>query len=180
MLRDGTQSSQALVSVAGAAGDIAAKVSSAAWVPFVGPIVAGVGIALGFIFNRKGPKQKIATTAIVNDLEPLLKQNLDGYLSGPRTKTSQAAALKNFDDAWTFLTSSAGCGNRDMGNPGKACIADRSRSGRWDWFSYYRDPIATDQAKEDTFGSMLNVAGMPEGLENALLPAGLILLALVM
>lgn len=106
--------------------------------------ITGVTAALRAIFSRKGPAQREAATAIVNDLEPLLQQNLQAYLSGPRTVSNQQAALANFDSAWQLLTSSQYCGNPALGDPGRACIADRSRGGRWDWASYYRDPIASD------------------------------------
>ena len=135
---------QAATAGAQAGGAIATTMVSTAWIPVVGAAVAGVTLALALIFNRKGPKQKRATTAIVNDLEPLLKQNLDAYLSGPRTSADQAAALKNFDDAWEWLASSQALGNPEMGNPGQWAIGDRNRGGKWDWFAYYRDPIAND------------------------------------
>lgn len=127
----------------------------AAWataaIPVVGPIIAGVTVALMLIFGRKGPKQRRATTEIVNKVEPLLKKNLDGYLSGPRTRAAQEQALANFDAGWQYVQEY--CGIPEMGNPGKACISDR-QSGAciwrdeanecWNWFKGYRDPIAND------------------------------------
>jgi hypothetical protein len=112
-----------------------------------GPIGAAVGaaaFALTMLFTRKGPQQRVATTQVVNDLEPILRQNVDGYLSGPRTPESQAAALQNFDQGWAYLVSAQACGNSQMGNPGKACISDRARGGQFDWHRLYRDPIASD------------------------------------
>lgn len=145
MLRSGAQVAQTSVQIGGGVATAIGTAAHAAWVPFVGPIVAGVGVAIALIANRKGPRQKVATTQIVDELEPLLAENLDGYFSGPRTAASQAAALKNFDDAWAWLTSSQACGSADMGNPGKACISDRQRGGKWDWFAMYRDPIEQDK-----------------------------------
>ena len=118
----------------------------------IGPVVylaisaaiTGVTAGIRAIFNRKGPAQREYATAIVNDLEPLLQQNLQAYLSGPRTVSNQQAALANFDSAWQLLTSSQYCGDPALGDPGRACIVDRSRGGQWDWASYYRDPIAND------------------------------------
>lgn len=137
-----------------------ASAMGAAWataaIPVVGPIIAGVTVALMMIFGRKGPKQRVATTEIVNKVEPLLQQNLQGYLSGPRTVSSQAQALANFDAGWQFILDN--CGIPEMGNPGKACISDRQagactwqEAGEcWDWFKGYRDPIANDpQVKPD-------------------------------
>lgn len=85
-----------------------------------------------------------ATTQIVNGLEPLLKANSLAYLAGPGTCADQAAALAAFDSAWLWLQSPRACGNGAYGSAGNACISDRSRSGRWPWAAYYRDPIAND------------------------------------
>jgi hypothetical protein len=111
-------------------------------IPIVGPIIAGVTIALMAIFSRKGPKQKVATTEIVNKVEPELQKNLAGYMSGPRTRSSQAQALENFKAGWAYVVEY--CDTPAMGNPGKACVNDRNRGGQWDWWSYYYDPIAND------------------------------------
>lgn len=111
-------------------------------IPVIGAVVAGVTLALIAIFSRKGPKQRVATTQIVNKVEPLLQQNLAGYMAGPRTVTSQAQALENFKAGWQYVVDN--CDVPVMGNPGKACVADRQRGGQWDWFSYYYDPIAND------------------------------------
>jgi hypothetical protein len=102
------------------------------------------------IFSRKGPAQKVASTNIVNQLEPQLQRNLSAYRNGPRTRANQSAALANFDAAWAYLASSQACGSPDLGNPGKACISDRARGGKWDWFRMYRDPIANDESVSDS------------------------------
>jgi hypothetical protein len=94
------------------------------------------------LFNRKGPKQKVATTEIVNKAEPLLQENLVGYMAGPRTQSSQAQAMENFKAGWQYVVDN--CNVPVMGNPGQECVRDRQRGGEWDWFSYYYDPIAND------------------------------------
>jgi hypothetical protein len=100
------------------------------------------------IFSRKGPKQKVATTKIVDAVEPHLQDNLRGYLEGPRTRTSQAQALENFKAGWQYVVER--CGIPEMGDPGQRCISDRQHGGKWDWWSYYYDPIANDpRVKED-------------------------------
>ena len=149
----GAQITNTAITAGGQAATAIGIAQGAAWVPLVGPIVAGVALAVGLLLNRKGPRQKVETTKIVDQLEPLLKQNVEGYLAGPRTRTSQAAALKTFDDAWAWLTSADGCGNPEMGEPGDRCISDRQQGSCkwndaagscWNWFKGYRDPIATD------------------------------------
>ena len=111
-------------------------------VPVIGAVVAGVVLALTLLFNRKGPKQRVATTEIVNKVEPLLQENLAGYMAGPRTVSSQAQALENFKAGWAYVVEY--CDTPAMGNPGQACVRDRQPGGQWDWRSYYYDPIAND------------------------------------
>ncbi len=118
---------------------IAATAWGAAAVPIIGVAVAGVTIGLMLLYSRKGPKQKVATTAIVNDVEPKLQANLEGFLAGPRTWESKEQALANFDAGWQWVVDN--CDVAEMGAPGKACVADRQRGGKHDWFALYRDPI---------------------------------------
>lgn len=120
--------------------------SGATWatslIPVIGPIVAGVTIGLSLLWNRKGPKQKVATTAVVDQVEPLLKENVAGYLSGPHTQSSQRQALANFDAGWAWVVDH--CDIPEMGDPGQRCVSERQAGGRWDWFALYRTPIAND------------------------------------
>lgn len=164
------------VQAGGAAVTAVGVATGASWVPIVGPIVAGVSLALGLLFARKRPRQKVLATQIVNEIEPLLKQNLEGYLAGPRTRASQAQALKNFDDAWAWLTSAEACGNPDLGDPGRWCIEDRQRGGKWDWFAMYRDPIANDPEVRD--GTWPATAGVFDA--RLLIAAALIALAVAL
>jgi hypothetical protein len=151
----------------------------------IGAAVAGVALGLQLILNRKGPRQKVASTQIVDELEPLLRNNIEAYMSGPRTRSSQAAALQNFDDAWSYLISDQACGNAQLGNPGKACIADRVQGGKWDWFIRYRDPIAQDaEVKDDPVADSISQflpSASAETIEQigSLLPFGLLALALL-
>lgn len=138
----------------GAAGAVITAVGSsssmagtalAAVVPVIGPVIAGVMIALTLLFNRKGPKQKVATTKIVDAVEPKLKENRDAYLALPvHYYSAQQAALANFDAGWAYVQQH--CNIPEMGEPGTRCTNDRQRGGQWDWFVYYRDPIANDTA----------------------------------
>lgn len=168
----------AATAAAGAAA--AAGVISTAWIPVIGPAVAAVTLGISAIINRKSGRQKVAATQIVDELEPMMQRNVEAYLEGPRTRTSQAVALKNFDDAWVWLTSSAACGNPELDKAGRACITDRSPGGRWDWFSYYRDPIANDaDVRQDTaVEAMLGLdLSSPDAAAKWLVPALLVLIA---
>ncbi|HBY62789.1 MAG TPA: hypothetical protein DEH78_23445 [Solibacterales bacterium] len=171
---------EAATSAAAIAAPAALKAAGAtAWVPIVGPAIAAVSLGIGLWMNRKGPTQKVASTNIVNEAEPHLAANVQAYLASARTRTNQAASLANFDRIWAHITSPQGCGTPDLGNPGKACIRDRDRGGRWDWFALYRDPIAQDPEVQDDPGPLSAEAlGQPEGLHRSLLPLSLILLAL--
>lgn len=111
-------------------------------IPVIGPIIAGVTFGISKLFNRQGPRQKVATTLIVDKVEPLLQQNLNGYMSGPRNISSQAQALANFDAGWTYVVNN--CQIPEMGDPGIRCVRERQAGGQWDWFARYRDPIAND------------------------------------
>ncbi len=179
------------ISVGGGIATAAGLAAHAAWVPVVGVAVAAVTFALGLFFARKGPQQRIISTKIVDQLESDpqfgMAANLAAYFDGPRTRASQAQALANFDAAWEWLRSADACGNPELGNPGRACIEDRQRGGRWDWFAMYRDPIANDpnvrdDALADTISSVLpglDAQTMAMVSEYAL-PAGLILLAVLL
>ena len=107
-------------------------------IPVVGPIIAGVTIGLTMLFARKGPKQKVATTAIVDKVEPMLRQNVDAYLADP-TAAKQQQAIANFNAGWQYVVEH--CGIPEMGTPGRNCISERDRGGRWDWYALYADPI---------------------------------------
>jgi hypothetical protein len=83
----------------------------------------------------------VTVSQYVDDLEPLLRANRDVYLGGPHTAVRRDAALRYFDQQWTWLKSSQACGSHLLGTAGQRCIDDRSRTGHWSWEAYYRDPI---------------------------------------
>jgi len=117
------------------------SVWATAAIPFIGPIVAGVTIGLALLFSRKSGGQKIAATQIVDEAEPLLADNVAGYLSN-RTPEAQIQALGNFDYVWSQITSPSMCNNPQLGSAGQRCISERVAGGKWDWFALYRNPIA--------------------------------------
>lgn len=145
-----------------------------------GPVGAGIALAGSLISalvatSGCGPTCVLASN-IVDRLEPQLKANRDAYLSGPRTTTNQAAALANFDAAWQWLSSVQACGAAELGDAGRRCISDRSPGGKWDWFAYYRDPIANDPTVQvGAFPFFSSSGGGPSG-GAMLLAFGLLLL----
>lgn len=176
----------ATTSVLAATGVIAGSTAAIA-LPIIGVVVAGII----FWLNRKGPQQKIETTKIVNDAEPLLKQNLAVWNSSPKTKSIQTQMLANYDAVWAKVVQL--CSDSRYGDPGHACVNDRLPSGKFPWSVYYRDPIANDpNVQPDTVvgsvtdsaigassavSSMIHsVTGIDVGVGGALLGLGAILL----
>jgi hypothetical protein len=155
--------SQAVGAAAGAASTTistpavatALGLSSSTAALIAGPVIGGIAIALMAWLNRKGPQQKIATTQIVNEAEPILAQNRDAFLAGPKTAADKEFAVAVYNKIWSEVV--AMCSNPQMGNPGKACIADRQRGGRWDWASYYLDPILEVEPATPSVGSSLGL-----------------------
>lgn len=85
---------------------------------------------------------KDTVTDFVNTIEPLLAANRDNYLALENpTRVQQQAAVFYFDQQWAWLKSPQACGSRALGDAGVACLADRSKGGKWPWERYYRDPI---------------------------------------
>ena len=176
-LGDQQDTAQIATAANATAGGIVVALAPAYAIPIVGVVVAAVAFAIYMFSRRKGPGQRIKTTEIVNELEPELLKNVQGYLAGPRTVSSQTLALQNFDDVWALLEQN--CRTEEMGNPGIHCVEDREAgactwkdNGKcWNWFVGYRDPIANDVPKPDS--SVLDVAG--GSVEQALagvLPSG--------
>jgi hypothetical protein len=137
----------------------------------IGAAVAGA-IALSVaIYNAfKGCGQTcIQASNIANQVEQILRQNLNDYLALPVHYASlQAAHLNNFQTAWQALVQA--CSAQALQQAGVNCIQDRqqgachyhtspggwqngqyvapgqdgSGSACWNWFVGYRDPIAND------------------------------------
>lgn len=128
--------------------------------------IAAIGVAIANIFSGCG-QTCVAATTIDNQLEPVLAQNLQHYMSSPIHYASlQRAALNNFDIAWqayvkaeqgvptqgaisiqerqaggcAWKTSPSGWSNGVYTGAG----ANGSGSSCWNWFVGYRDPIAND------------------------------------
>lgn len=134
--------------IAGTAGltTALAAIGVGSWaVPLIGPIIGLLALGIGALLSDPNGPLKVATTAIVNQIEPYLKQNLAAAQQqasangGCLTSGEQAAAIGVFNTLWQKVLDA--CSNPQYGDPGKVCISDRQRGGKWDWFSYYYDPI---------------------------------------
>lgn len=176
------QQAQAAVATAGTATTaILPLLTTAAWaVPVVGAAVAGVTIAIGALLNRKSGRQKTAATEVIQELEPYLIQNTQAFLAGPRTAASKEQALKNFDDLWNALISARGCGNPDLGDAGRRCIAERAEGGIYSWWKDHRDIIAATPALDPAAAAISSILpGVNVDSAALWIGAGLIFAALV-
>lgn len=112
--------------------------------PFLA-IAGGISELIGALGIGSGCGQTCVTaTQYANKVSELGQQNLNLYMAipTPRPKSLQLEALANFDSIWNALVSQ--CGNPALGSAGQRCISERQRGGKYDYFSYYRDPIAND------------------------------------
>lgn len=131
------------------AGGITAGAALAIAAPFTGPaapfVLAAAALAslVSQAFAGCG-SSCIRATTIVNQIEPYLKQNVAGYLAlpTPRPLSAQQAGVNFFTTTWQQVLNA--CSDASLGDAGKRCISDRQSGGKWDWFSYYLDPIAND------------------------------------
>lgn len=162
--RIGLGASSTTGAIIGSGGAAAATITGAI---IGGPIGAAVGAGISLvstllasIFGGRSGAEKVASTKIVNDVEPLLEQNLTAYQSGAHTVADQQAALANFDYAWSKVVQA--CSDPQLEQAGVNCIADRQRGSTkgYDWFSLYRDPIQNDpNVQANSFSSLLGDGG---------------------
>jgi hypothetical protein len=168
-----TQTGLSLASPVGAAvggGVLATATGLAASlaVPLVGAAIAGVTILVTKLIQNSGCGPTcVQASDYANQAEPLLRQNLYAYFSQPkpRSQSSQAAALANYDAIWNQAVKL--WSDPALGNAGKRGISDRQAGACtwkqnvtyaqdimaagepqigqcWNWDSGYRAPIAND------------------------------------
>lgn len=121
-------------------------------VPIVGIAIAGIVMAVSLWLNRMGPKQKRWTTQIADEATAQLQNVKSIYFANPYNPANQVAALGAVDQLLQAIQD--GCGQSQMGEPGKRCISERlvrGGSAPWcptgtgcDYLTEYRDPIAND------------------------------------
>ena len=149
----------------------------------------------------------IQATNIVNQAEPMLRQNILNYFAqpAPRTPASQAAALQQATAIMQSVTASC---TAIPGQPGQDCISDRAEGACkwkqtttspllaipgepqpgdcWSWVSGYIDPIVNDSdvaapvlSSPTSTSSVASTTGSTFGVSNStlLLFAGVGLLA---
>ncbi len=112
----------------------------------LGLMIAGGVTALGSAFlgifgvGKRNPYED-KDVKTLNDLESALQANLSGWQSGTRTTAEQQQRLATFD--YYFGQLQTLCSDPNLGTSwATGCIKDRSRGGKWDWYTMYRDPIA--------------------------------------
>jgi hypothetical protein len=130
--------------------------ATAGLAPIGGPVaplvfaIAGLEVLAGQLLNAFGVGEGcgptcVQATQIVNQVEPLLKQNVTLYQSG---QEDQPTALNNWGRLWGVVTQ--GC-NAIPGAAGQNCISDRQAgackpewktNGQcWNWDIGYHQPL---------------------------------------
>jgi hypothetical protein len=170
------------VSSAAGAGLLTLAPTLAAALPIAGAVIAVGALVFSLFHDSRNAEQKVETTQAVNKAAELMQQNLEAWNASNKNLATQAAALQNFDDLWQQVLNY--CGQASEGDPGKRCISERQRGGKYDFFSYYRDPIANDPqagAVDRPATAGLAPAAITASVDTADLwiPVGLLALALV-
>lgn len=127
------------------AGLLAAVGIGAQAVPIVGTIIGAVALAIGALGIGNGCGGTCTeATQVVNQAEPLLKQNLAAAQAqavangGCLTSAELSTAIANFNSVWSQVV--ANC-QKIPAPGGTQCISDRSPGGKYDWTSYYLTPL---------------------------------------
>jgi len=179
----------ATVQAASTAGLITLSSTLAAAIPVAGAVVAVGVIVFSLLHNSRGLQQNVETTHAVDQGEQVMKQNLGAWNNSAKSLATQAQAIQNFDDAWTAIANF--CGRESEGSPGQRCISERQRGGKYDYFAWYRDPIANDphagdvdRAAAAASAANLDITTLIHGAGSfpatLLIPAALLVLGLVM
>lgn len=127
------------------AGLLAAIGIGAQAVPIVGTIIGGVALAISALGIGNGCGETCtASTAVVNQIEPLMQQNLSAAQAqaasngGCLTSAEVATATSTWQTLWNYVVGNC---QKVGGAGGSQCIADRSPGGKYDWTAYYLTPI---------------------------------------
>ncbi len=154
-----------------------------------GAVMAAVGglVALGstiagalHIGEGCGPTC-IQATQLVNDAEPILRNNVTEYTAG---HLDQGTALLNFNQVWTAVQQ--GCG-AIPGAAGSNCVGDRQAgackwkdaNGQcWNWDIGYRQPLLVPNGVGVGVGSGVSMTNLTSD-PMLMIGAGLLLLGLI-
>lgn len=132
------------VAAAASAGLLTTIGITAAAVPIIGPIIAGVALLIGVLGIGNGCGGTCTeATQVVNQAEPALQQNLEAAkatvaANGCLTSAEQAQCVANFNTVWSQVESQCG---QIPAPGGTQCIGDRKAGGKLDWTAMYLTPI---------------------------------------
>jgi hypothetical protein len=187
-ITSGVQIAGAGTAVAASSGALAAIGITSAAIPIIGPIVSGVALLISALGVGNGCGSTCTNaTQVVNTIEPYMQQNLAAAQQqatangGCLTSTEVTTLTNNFNSLWQQVLS--GCGA--IAAPGGTqCISDRQQGGKYDWFSYYLDPIqaipvcesATSPAPTSVGSSVESVSGTPVTASSTTSSSGVLLL----
>lgn len=161
-----------------------AGLSASVAIPIIGAALFGITTWIGI--NSVRNKQKTASTQIAEAAIAKFQENKAAYFAGPRTCAARAVAMRNFEELWSWLV--ANCDDPRLGSAGQRCISERQRGGIYDSWKADYDPIANDSCVQDSGNGLTDainqiVSGSDGGgaiNPNILIPAGLVLAALVL
>lgn len=150
----GSAGSSAGIVVGGSVASAAPLAGPAApLVAAVGGVIAAASAIAGALHIGEGCGPTcVQATQIVNQAAIVLQQNLAAFQSKTIDKQT---ALNNFNQVWLAVQQSCGA---ISGAAGQNCVGDRQRGGKWDWFSYYYDPIANAPDTVTTYNPIMQMA----------------------
>jgi hypothetical protein len=125
-------------------GEIAAIGSSAAVIPVVGPIIAGVTQILGALGVGNGCGQScITATQYANAAQSAMETNLNAAQqtvseNGCLTPDEVTTLVNNYNTIWSQMV--AGC-QTVPGAAGQNCVSERAPTGKYNYQGAYLAPI---------------------------------------
>lgn len=138
----GTAISTTAALASSSVGLITLSSTMAAAIPVAGAVLAVGVLVFSLLHNTRGLQQDAETTNVVDKAQAYMDQNLAAWNTSNKSLSTQAQALKNWDDCWNAVLNF--CGQASEGSPGQRCISERQRGGIYDYFAATRDPIAND------------------------------------
>lgn len=146
LISTGLTTGTAVATATGATASLLAAIGiGAQFVPIVGTIVGGIALVIGALGLGNGCGATCtASTTVVNDIEPYMKQNLaaaqaQAQANGGCLTSAEVSTLEgNWNTLWQYVVSNC---QKVGGVGGNQCISDRSPGGKYDWTSYYLTPI---------------------------------------
>ena len=145
IISTGVTTAGGLTAAAAGAGLLSSIGIAATAVPFIGPIVGGIALAIAALGIGNGCGQTCITASnYANSFTTDLAQLQSTWAAdrdangGCISSSDQQEYVADFNQLWSQLTTAC---TQVGGQGGSQCIADRQRGGKYDAFSSILDPI---------------------------------------